>query len=258
MSFDPKNFHPDALFFQEMLEGLIAMLNSEYKEKVMLNDLRESVLDQTEGKKQIAYTHLTNLLYMQCVDNIQQKRFLIVFNSIWSLFEQILVELILMNHGREFLKSNANESAEPHNTPLMQFIGEKRMEMEEMDPEPLLLEAHRLKIIDDSEYQILKTIKKFIRLTASHSKIKKFVKACIAAGSVKESIPVIQGMGMESLEALLKTGQLDARHEEIEVETDSELLYSGTYENAVAALTPVMLGYYYHFIRIKGSIFSID
>lgn len=255
---DIKQFKPDDVYFESLLQRLTQMLNQKYTGKLLPPDLQKSAHEkQSLGQQGEAFTQLSNLLYGQCVENIQRKNYLIVFNSIWSLFEQIIVELILMAESRLFLLKNDNSSKEPFNTPLIRFVGQKRQELEKQEPEPLLCRLLDLEIIREEEYKDLKTIKEFVRHTAAHTKIARFISGRIASGALPKSIPVFQSQGTESMEKIIKAGVMDENTKVIMVEPGHEMLFQTAYENAVAEITPVLLGYYYDFVASKGSFFHL-
>ena len=260
MSLDSQSSNNDGASFGKMLEDINVLLSKEYlDEKGIPNDLGEGILQESGDKIISGYAHLANMLYKQCVANIQQGRFFIVFNSIWSLYEQTLVELILIERGREFLKNNTNESPDPHDSPLIKFIAAARLNIEyRYQPADIISEAFTLQLITEQEREYLLMIKKNIRLTASHSKIKQFVKICSTEKIIPPTMLVRQGEGEESLRHFIETREHTSDTKLIEVSADGEMFYSVVYESVIEGITPMLLVYFYHFSKVKGPLFNIN
>ncbi len=239
--------------FVNFLKNNSKPLYEKYGKGSLPKDLQDSAYFKSLwGEPGEAFTPLTNSLYTECLIALKNGCFLLVFNSIFSLFELILIELILLAEARKFLLTENNKSADPKNTPLFQFIDRRRSDLENSSPNELLKQLHAYKIISDDEYIELKVIKKFIRLTTDHSKIKQFIRYLVAGGLMPAKVPIIEGYGDESLIKMLKHRIADKNVKQTEIPSDHEMVFQTHYTDSVKKIAHFLLAYYYDFILRKG------
>jgi hypothetical protein len=223
--------------------------------KGLPRDLQEASL--LKGDSGIAYTPIINDLYREVALSIDQKSYHLVFNVIWSFFEHILIELILLEESRGFLKDNPPDPDNPPenltDTPLFKYVGERRAELENNDPSVHIGQLYDLGIIDEQECLNLRVIKKYIRLTVSHTKIKKFVADCREIGVIPKKVGMAHGEGIDTLKAVLTSQPFDeTKIKKVEIDTDHEIVYTSAYNTIIQRLAPLLLFYFYDFIDSKG------